>query len=300
MSKPDSESLQDFFTACKARVETVLHRQLQSSAAPADLLAAMQYASLKGGKRIRPVLAYGSALAVGGDMVHADQVACALELMHCYSLVHDDLPAMDNDDLRRGIPTLHKAFDETTAILAGDALQTLAFQTLTDTQAGVDAVTVLRMVRTLATAAGFEGMAAGQALDFEATGKLLTQTELETMHALKTGALIRASTVLGGLSFARVTEPQLQALASFGTLVGLAFQVQDDILDVTADTATLGKPQGADQLLNKPTYISLLGLDRARALAQDLSIRAVVALESLPASAGLLRQLAHYIVQRTH
>ena len=191
-------------------------------------------------------------MAAGSDLQQADKAAAAVELVHCYSLVHDDLPAMDDDDLRRGKPTVHKAFDEATAILVGDALLTLAFSTLTDAQQdGIPANSCLAMVRTLAQASGHLGMVAGQALDFEAVGKSLDVEQLAAMHALKTGALVSASVELGACCSPDLTSDRLEALRSYARHVGLAFQIQDDILDVTSDTDTLGKPQGSDQALNK-------------------------------------------------
>ncbi|MBL4820422.1 MAG: polyprenyl synthetase family protein [Gammaproteobacteria bacterium] len=259
----------------------------------------MEYATLNGGKRIRPILAYGAALAVGGNLSRADHAACAIELIHCYSLIHDDLPAMDDDDLRRGAPTVHKAFSEATAILAGDALQSLAFQVIASSTS-VEPSTQLKMIDVLARASGLEGMAAGQSLDFEAVGELLDLEQLQTMHSLKTGALITASVELGALSSPMLKDEQLVSLGNYAAHIGLAFQIQDDILDVTADTTTLGKPQGADRLLNKPTYTSLLGLDGARGKASNLADLAISELDEFSSQADVLRQLALYIVQRTH
>jgi geranylgeranyl diphosphate synthase type II len=298
----DQVPLDTFMNLCRERVQRVLKTQLESLPGPARRLReAMLHASLLGGKRVRPVLAYASAQAVGGTLEAADMAACATELVHCYSLVHDDLPAMDDDDLRRGQPTVHIAFDEATAILAGDALQALAFRLLSDPALHPAApATSLRMINLLAAAAGFEGMVSGQSIDFEATGRSVSLQDLQTMHSLKTGALISASVMLGAMTTEKATDVQLSALGRYAECIGLAFQVQDDILDVVSDTATLGKPQGADQALNKPTYVSLLGLDAARSKAQDLCDSALAALTGFDGRADALRQIARYIVERRH
>jgi len=293
-----SNHLAEFFIECQGRVEATLQNLFQTSSGNTALNKAMQYATLNGGKRIRPILAYGATLAIGSDLANADRAACAVELMHCYSLVHDDLPAMDDDDLRRGRPTVHKAFDEATAILVGDALQSLAFEVIADSEA--DPATSLKMVKVLATASGYEGMVAGQAFDFEAVGKPLGLEQLQAMHLLKTGALISASVELGALSAPQLQDKQLAALRRYAALIGLAYQVQDDILDVTSDTHMLGKPQGSDQQLNKPTYTSLLGIGAARKKANDLALQAIEELQSFDSAAEFLRELAQYIVQRSH
>ena len=294
--------LDAFMSLCRERVQLVLKTQLDALPGPARRLRdAMLHASLQGGKRVRPVLAYASAQAVGGTLEAADMAACAVELVHCYSLVHDDLPAMDDDDLRRGQPTVHIAFDEATAILAGDALQALAFRLLSDPALHPAApATSLRMINLLAAAGGFEGMVSGQSIDFEAMGKSVSLQDLQTMHSLKTGALISASVLLGALTTEKASDVQLSALGRYAECIGLAFQVQDDILDVVSDTATLGKTQGADQALNKPTYVSLLGLDAARSKAQDLCDSALAALTGFDGRADALRQIARYIVERRH
>lgn len=300
---PDEQlPLDAFMNLCRERVQHVLKTQLEALPGPASRLReAMLHASLQGGKRVRPVLAYASAQAVGGSLEAADMAACAAELVHCYSLVHDDLPAMDDDDLRRGQPTVHIAFDEATAILAGDALQALAFRLLSDPALHPAApATSLRMINLLAAAGGFEGMVSGQSIDFEAMGKSVSLQDLQTMHSLKTGALISASVLLGALTTEKASDVQLSALGRYAECIGLAFQVQDDILDVVSDTATLGKTQGADQALNKPTYVSLLGLDAARSKAQDLCDAALAALTGFDGRADALRQIARYIVERRH
>jgi geranylgeranyl diphosphate synthase type II len=295
-----TDELNQFLANCQQRVEVNLQQLLNGPDQAAEKLQqAMAYASLNGGKRIRPMLVYASARAVGSDLERADNAAAAVELVHCYSLVHDDLPAMDDDSLRRGKPTVHIAFDEATAILVGDALLTLAFQTLADAEhSGVSAPACLAMVRSLARASGHLGMVAGQVLDFEAVGKPLDMDQLKTMHALKTGALISASVELGALSAPDPDQNCMATLQSYAKHVGLAFQIQDDILDVTGDTHTLGKPQGADQAMNKPTYTSIAGLEAARSHAMTLANAAVADLEELGQEAELLRKLAHYIVER--
>ena len=300
MTSSNTKMLDEFLTQCQQRVDQRLAEKLDAEIISHTLKQAMQYACLGGGKRIRPVLAYGSALAVGGELAAADNAAAAVELIHSYSLVHDDLPAMDDDDLRRGKPTVHKAYDEATAILVGDALQSLAFALLSSDGEPLEATTSLAMVHLLSQAAGATGMVGGQSLDFEAVGEKLTLEQLEQMHKLKTGALIRCAVLLGGMSAGSASESQMNALADYADNIGLAFQVQDDILDVTSDTSQLGKPQGSDSDKNKPTYVSLLGIAQAKDLAASLSHRAIAALEGFPASADPLRELAAYVVSRLH
>lgn len=300
MTASQPPAIESFLLQCQQRVNQLLAAQIATRSPSARLRKALSHATLGGGKRIRPVLVYGSALAVGGDLAAADAAAGAVELIHNYSLVHDDLPAMDDDDLRRGQPTVHKAFDEATAILVGDALQSLAFHLLSTRSANIEATVQLRMLNILSEAAGELGMVGGQALDFEAVGKILTLSELETMHSLKTGALIRASVLLGGLSHAATRPVQLEALERYASNIGLAFQVRDDILDETSDTQTLGKPQGSDRASNKPTYVSLLGIEGARAKATELSNQAISALDDFSDAADHLRALASYIVSRLH
>jgi geranylgeranyl diphosphate synthase type II len=236
---------------------------------------------------------------LGGDPANADGAACAVELIHAYSLVHDDLPAMDDDDLRRGQPTTHKAFDEACAILAGDGLQALAFTALSAPALGqLSDSTRLQMVQALAHGAGAAGMVGGQAIDLEAVGLSLDQARLEQMHRHKTGALIEASVVLGALASQRARPDDVQALKRYARAIGLAFQVQDDILDVESDTATLGKRQGADIARDKPTYPALLGLEAAKAYARELRDQALHTLHALGTDAEPLRELARYIVER--
>jgi len=289
-----------FMSHCQTRVQDVLDSHMTALPALAPgLQQAMRYATLQGGKRVRPVLAYAAALACGAELANADTAACAIELVHCYSLVHDDLPAMDDDALRRGKPTVHVAFDEATAILTGDALQAMAFRLLCSDEDYPVAIR-LQMVTLLSQAAGYEGMVAGQAIDFGAVGKTLTLAELENMHSLKTGALISTSVQLGALASGNVIEPQLVALRRYADCIGLAFQIRDDILDVVSDTQTLGKTSGADQALNKPTYVSLLGLQGARDKAQALCDNALEALQDFDERADALRGIASYIVERSH
>ncbi len=267
---------------------------------PERLHQAMHYAVLNGGKRIRPVLTYAAGHAVGVPLASLDAAACAVELIHAYSLVHDDLPAMDDDELRRGKPTCHKAFDEATAILAGDALQALAFQVLAHGQKAIPAEQRLQMLDSLAIASGSRGMVGGQAIDLGSVGKTLNVAELENMHVHKTGALIRASVKLGALCQPDIDGVTLKKLDHYAKCIGLAFQIQDDILDVEGDTETLGKMQGADQALNKPTYPALLGLESARQMARELHEDALSSLREMSEKADPLRWLADYIVQRPY
>lgn len=299
----------DFALQCHNRVDTALDALLplaspQTGPDSTQLRAAMRYSLFNGGKRVRPTLAYASALAISEaamDDKHRallDRVACSLESLHSYSLVHDDLPAMDDDDLRRGKPTCHIAYDEATAILAGDALQTFAFELLCDIE-NIPATTQLALIKQLAQASGASGMVLGQAIDLAAVDKQLDLTQLETMHRHKTGALIRASVSMGATAL-NASRAQLAALDTYAAAIGLAFQVQDDILDVIADTQTLGKQQGADIARNKPTYVALLGLDAARAKAQELHQQALAALEGFDSKANYLRALSEYIIARGH
>lgn len=283
-----------------ARIEKVLDRWLPpADKAPERLHSAMRYAVLGGGKRLRPLLIYaaGETLGIAADKL--DGPAAAVEIIHAYSLIHDDLPAMDDDELRRGRPTCHIAYDEATAILAGDALQVLAFLILADDKAmGASPAARVEMLRTVAAASGSTGMAGGQAMDLAAAGRSLDLAELELMHIHKTGALIRASVLLAAQSAAGLEAAKLAALDRYAKCVGLAFQIQDDILDVEGETATLGKKAGADSALNKPTYPSILGLVRSKQRAQELKDTAVDALAPLGAAAEPLRWLAEYIVTR--
>ncbi len=288
-----------FTQLCRTRVDSALDLYFPLGEDPTQLRAAMRYSLFNGGKRVRPILTYAAALAIKpeADLSLIDPIAAALECLHSYSLVHDDLPAMDDDKLRRGKPTCHIAFNEATAILAGDGLQTLAFDLLTQTN--LPSSTQIQLVRQLALGSGLEGMVLGQAIDLAAVAHQLDLAQLEQMHRHKTGALIRASVAMGAIC-SGATKTQLAALDNYAAAIGLAFQVQDDILDVTGDTATIGKQQGADIARNKPTYVSLLGLDAARAKASELHRQALDALSGFGASATPLRQLASYIVERSN
>jgi farnesyl diphosphate synthase len=273
-------------------------------AAPAALVEAMRYAVLDGGKRLRPLLVLAAHEAVASDSTQgaeaALRAACAVELIHAYSLVHDDMPCMDNDVLRRGKPTVHVQFGEASALLAGDALQALAFELLTPSEGGVDCVTQARLCALLARAAGSGGMAGGQAIDLASVGHHLNETELREMHQLKTGALLQGSVVMG--AYCGAPSPvALAALQDYGAAIGLAFQVVDDILDVTADSATLGKTAGKDADNDKPTYVSLMGLERSKAYAQELLAQALQALQqSGLTNTRALAALADMVVNRAH
>jgi len=298
----DNPSLDAFLQIHQQRVSTVLDHWLPpSSTLPQRLHEAMRYAVLEGGKRIRPVLVYAAGQAVGVPVEPLDGPACAVELIHAYSLVHDDLPSMDNDELRRGKPTCHIAFDEATALLAGDALQSLAFHILAHDPAMVgDAGLRLRMVEMLADASGSGGMAGGQALDLEYVGRELNLIELENMHIHKTGALIRAAVQLGALSHQELDPAMLDKLDHYGKCIGLAFQIQDDILDVESDTQTLGKTQGADVARNKPTYPAIVGIKRAKDMAADLVEQSLKSLQTFDHAADPLRWIAQYIIARQY
>jgi len=280
-----------------ARVERALETWVGVDA-PAGLGEAMRYAVLDGGKRLRPLLVLAAAEAVGGNAQAALRAACAVELIHAYSLVHDDMPCMDNDVLRRGKPTVHVKYGEAGALLAGDALQALAFELLTPAHDQVPDAMQARLCRLLAHAAGSAGMAGGQAIDLASVGVKLDEEQLRHMHRLKTGALLQGS-VLMGASCGEVTAGERQALADYGAAIGLAFQVVDDILDVTADSATLGKTAGKDAEQDKPTYVSILGLERSRAYAQELHAQALAALRASGlADTRALRALADMVVHR--
>jgi geranylgeranyl pyrophosphate synthase len=295
----DSPSqLPDFLESCQRRIEAVLSAEIEQCDTSHSLREAMAYACLGGGKRIRPVLVYGANRALDGNLADADPAAAAVELIHSYSLVHDDLPAMDDDDLRRGKASVHKAFDEAVAILAGDALQSLAFAVLAETSRSHAAATQLRQVQVLAAAVGANGMVGGQCLDCCATGSESSLQALEALHRLKTGALIRASVLLGAHSAEGATDQQLADFQLYADCIGLAFQIQDDILDVTADTASLGKPQGSDQHNDKTTYVSLLGLEQAQSKASEMTGQAISALDRFGSEADLLRELAIFITSR--
>ena len=284
----------------RERIERALDARLPSvTAAPARLHEAMRYATLGGGKRVRACLVYAAGTALGAREELLDAPACAIEFIHAYSLAHDDLPCMDDDDLRRGKPSCHRAYDQATALLAGDALQTLAFEILA-TEPGLSASPArrLEMIAALARAAGAAGMAGGQAIDLASVGKKLAPEELQDMHARKTGALIHAAVRLGALAAEPPDRRLLTALDAYGHAVGLAFQIADDVLDVEGETATLGKQPGVDQARGKPTYAALLGTEGAKAKAKALLDRALESLAPLGDNGAVLAVLARYIVER--
>ena len=285
----------------QARSEQMLDRYLTlSDPGTPRLLEAMRYSVLGGGKRLRPVLVYCTGEALGAALPTLDAAAAAVELIHAYSLVHDDLPAMDDDDMRRGRPSCHKAFDEGTAVLVGDALQALAFEILAvDDSPAVGPAQRLLGMRVLAEGIGTGGMAGGQAIDLEAVGHQLDLDAIREMHRRKTGALIRASVLLGAAIAGLPAGPALDALGVYGAEMGLAFQIQDDILDVEGDVAVLGKLTGADAARGKPTYPSTVGLDAARQLAREHRDRAVASLDHVPAGREILTGLARFVVDRT-
>jgi len=287
-------------SAYSERADAALaHALPREDQSPHELHRAMRYAVLGGGKRLRPVLVYSTGSALGGALDALDACACAVEIIHAYSLVHDDLPAMDDDALRRGRPTCHVAFGEAMAILAGDALQALAFEVLAaDPALRADPSTHVEMLRTLAAACGSHGMAGGQALDLGAVGRKLTADELERMHVHKTGALIRASVRLGALAAGCRDAALLAALDRYGHCVGLAFQIRDDIIDVEGDSATLGKTAGKDAANAKPTYPAILGMPASRAKLAELTQAAITALQPFGARMSELVTLAHYIAER--
>lgn len=295
-------NLKTYLSVCQNRVERALDARLPNdNILPQKLHQAMRYSVLDGGKRTRPLLTYATGIALGLSEDVLDAPACAVEFIHVYSLIHDDLPAMDNDDLRRGKPTCHKAFDEATAILAGDALQALAFEILAnDPSIQADAASRLKMISTLTKASGSQGMVGGQAIDLASVGTKLNLPELENMHIHKTGALIRASVNLAALSKPDLNPAIAKNLDHYAKCIGLSFQVKDDILDVESDTATLGKTQGKDVDNDKPTYPALLGMAGAKQKAQELHEQAVESLSSFGSEANLLRELSLYIIERTH
>jgi geranylgeranyl pyrophosphate synthase len=307
MTKTSAEALRSaqsgFLTSrvpqYQQRIEGVLSRALQVEGGATDrLLEAMRYSTLAGGKRVRPVLVYATGESLGASLETLDAAAAAVELIHVYSLVHDDLPAMDNDDLRRGRPTCHRAFDEATAILTGDALQARAFEVLAQAPASISAAARIEMLRVLADSIGTRGMAGGQAIDLAAVKQSLTESALERMHRQKTGALIQASVLLGAIS-AELEDPrELAALTEFGAEIGLAFQIQDDILDVEGNTDSLGKRAGADAERVKPTYPSVLGLEAARVQAVARRDRAIAALAPWGSRYTNLVEFAHFLVTR--
>jgi farnesyl diphosphate synthase len=300
---PDNQmpQFQSWASAHQQRFEEVLRRLLpQAELAPQRLHAAMRYSVLDGGKRVRPLLAFAAGELAGAEQGRVDIAAAAVELIHAYSLVHDDMPCMDDDVLRRGKPTCHVEFDEATALLVGDSLQSLAFQLLSEHSLSDTPASQLKMVKLLAAASGSRGMAGGQAFDLDSVGKQLGLPELEFMHIHKTGALIRAAILLGAHCGAELDGAQMEALDHYGKCVGLAFQVVDDVLDAEADTATLGKTAGKDAENDKPTYVTLLGSAQAKKMAAELHAEALQSLSQFAERARRLRELADFIVIRKY
>ena len=294
-----STDFQSWAKSIQQRTEQALDKMLPAtSIAPNKLHEAMRYATLGGGKRVRALLAHAAGEFCGANANIIDQSAIAVELIHAYSLVHDDMPCMDDDDLRRGKPSCHKQYDEATALLVGDALQSLAFQILSAANLHKDSQHQLKMINLLAVASGSRGMAGGQAIDLASVGETLSQTELEFMHIHKTGALIRVAALLGGYSGNNFDGSRIALIYHYAQAIGLAFQVVDDILDAEADTATLGKTAGKDANRNKPTYVTILGLVRAKDLAQELYESAIEPLKAHDNEALRLVQLAQFITQR--
>jgi farnesyl diphosphate synthase len=283
----------------QSRMEAALARLLPPAhVAPRRLHEAMRYATLEGGKRVRPLLAFAAGEVADASPQRLEVAAAAVELLHAYSLVHDDLPCMDNDVLRRGKPTAHVEYDEATALLVGDSLQSLAFQLISENQLADDPALQLQMIKMLAVGAGSRGMAGGQQIDLESTGKPLTLQELEFMHIHKTGALIRAAVLLGSSCGNSLSETEKQKLNRYAEAIGLAFQVVDDVLDAEGSTATLGKTAGKDSKQGKSTYVSAMGLKRAREFAEELRADARHALDGLGAAARRLGEMADFIVLR--
>ncbi|MFC0133689.1 geranyl transferase [Massilia eurypsychrophila] len=293
-----SAAFDDWMKTVQAHLEQALESFLPAAVTePARLHEAMRYTVLGGGKRVRPLLAYAAGGVFGADMRTLARAAAAVEMIHAYSLVHDDMPCMDDDALRRGKPTVHVAYDEATALLVGDALQAQAFMVLAEDQM-IPPARQVAMMRVLASAAGSAGMCGGQAIDLGSVGVSLTLPQLERMHQLKTGALLRASVVLGALAGRDVAVDERAALDTYSNAIGLAFQVVDDVLDATADSATLGKTAGKDAAANKPTYVSILGLAESQLLAEKLRREAHDALAPFGEKALRLRDIADLIVQR--
>lgn len=292
-------SLQQLFPALQARANAALEKSLPpADRPPTSLHTAMRYSTLAPGKRLRPVLAYVTGMTFGSYDDALDASATSVELIHAYSLIHDDLPAMDDDDLRRGRPTCHKQFNEATAILAGDALQALAFESLINGTTNINAEIRVEMLKVLAVASGPAGMAGGQALDLDAVGKSLTISDLELVHRHKTGDLITASVLLGYLSSGQSDLFVREKLEKYSNCVGLAFQVQDDILDVEGTTEELGKPQGSDQELEKPTYPNILGMHEAKKTARRLRDDAIQSLSEMSEDTNILQEIADFIIFR--
>lgn len=293
--------LKQFFTKYQTRVDAVLKDVLPSiTSEPISLNQALHYTALSGGKRVRPIFVYATGLACDAPISQLDPFAASLELIHTYSLIHDDLPAMDDDDLRRGQPSCHKQFDEATAILAGDALQSLAFEIISQPIDDLHPEVQLRMIHIIANAAGPKGMVAGQALDIAAEGQQIQIQALENIHRNKTGALIVAAILVGALASQAVKPEQLEYLQTFAEYLGLCFQIHDDILDIEGDTTTLGKPQGSDLAQNKSTYPAILGMQKTKELEQQYLHYALDALAKSKIESDILKQLANYIIRRNH
>ena len=293
-------TLKDLLTRYGNQVDAQLEHILPQAQGPAEsLFAAMRYSVFNGGKRLRPALCFAAAEAIASSDANTAKVAAALEMIHAYSLIHDDLPAMDDDDLRRGKATCHIQFDEATAILAGDGLQSLAFEQLTELH-NIPADQIVKLLSMLASYSGCSGMVAGQAIDLAATGQTLSLEQLKTMHRHKTGALIEAAVLMGAIATVAATEQQLAVLKQFAADIGLAFQIQDDILDVESSTEQLGKQQGSDAANQKSTYSSIMGLEEARAEAATLYQQSVASLDIFAERADPLRQLASFIVNRAY
>ena len=302
MMRIDPQSFETLVLQYQTRVNQTLDHWLPSELVhPIKLHKAMRYSVLAPGKRVRPILVYATASALGLELALVDGIAAALEIIHSYSLIHDDLPAMDDDDLRRGRATCHCAFDEATAILAGDALQALAFYVLSHDQSMTSNSSArLKMIEKLSLFSGSQGMAGGQAMDLAAVGRSLNIDELEVMHTHKTGALIRTCIQLTALSSSQLSSEKFEALDTYARSIGLSFQIQDDILDVVGDTQTLGKPQGSDMERDKPTFPSIIGLDASRDKAIILHHKAINALSIFDEEADILRYISAWFIERTH
>ncbi|MFV2060599.1 MAG: (2E,6E)-farnesyl diphosphate synthase [Gammaproteobacteria bacterium] len=285
----------------RQQVDTAMNSWLPAeSIHPASLHKAMRYSVLNGGKRIRPILTYATGESFGVNLNSIDMPASAIELIHAYSLIHDDLPAMDDDDLRRGRPTCHIAHGEAMAILAGDALQALAFRILSHYGDNLTNNQRIEMIKILTLASGSRGMAGGQAIDLDSVGKDINITELENMHIHKTGALIRACINMGALCSEKISDEELKILDHYAKCIGLAFQIKDDILDIESDTEILGKTQGSDQAKNKPTYPSLIGMAESKKMAKDLLEQSLNSLNKLELQTNRLAELAYFIIERNH
>jgi farnesyl diphosphate synthase len=293
--------LKDFASSVSKRINSFMEGYLKNfDDDAASLKEAMEYGLLLGGKRARPLLVYATGMALGQSQDRLDYAAAAVECIHAYSLIHDDMPEMDNDKLRRGRETVHVKFGQTLALLAGDALQTLAFEILSDKKSGFSDKSVANLTRILSSKAGYSGMCGGQAIDLDSEGKKLSYEQLRLLHSKKTGALIRAAVLMGAYSCDNASEADIAVLDEYATWTGLAFQVWDDVLDVIGDTAVMGKTQGADINLEKSTYPSLLGLEESKKFAQECADKAIAALSKLKMDTSLLEQFALFTVNRDH